>query len=411
MQRHLDMISVPTSDPVHALVPHTLTAPLAGSAAGPLAGLSFMVKDLFAIAGRKVGNGNPTYYAESLPASETAPAILRLLEAGASCTGITICDEFFYSVLGSNAHYGQPVNVRAPRHVTGGSSCGAAAAVAAAMCDFALASDTGGSIRVPASFTGLYGLRPSLGRIATEGATPMAPSFDTIGFLAREAGLFRTIGHVLLEGERVEAGVERLILAQDLFSHIEPSADQALWGVLAKIGPALPPVEHRDVAGEALDDWRNAFRLIQGFEIQSTLLPFIQSHNADLGPGIKERFAMAAEITQAEADAARRLSAEIAGRLNTVARPGTLIVLPTTPTLPPERGIPDGASFAEFRKQTLGYTCLAGHSGLPQISIPAAEAAGCPIGLSFIGWKGGDEALLDLAVTLAHTCPQANSTN
>jgi amidase len=404
------MISVPTDDPVRALVPHTLTAPLPGSAEGPIAGLSFMVKDLFAIAGRKVGNGNPHYYRSATPASATAPAILQLLEAGASCTGITICDEFFYSVLGSNAHYGQPVNARAPKHVTGGSSCGAAAAVASAMCDFALGSDTGGSIRVPASFTGLYGLRPSFGRIATEGATPMAPSFDTIGFLSREAKLARTLGQVLLRGKRVEAEVERLILAQDLFSQDEASADRALWDALAKIGPALPLPEHRDVAGEALDAWRDAFRLIQGFEIQATLLPFIQSHDAELGPGIKERFAMAAAITEAEAEAARRLRAGIVERLNALARPGTLIVLPTTPTLPPERGIQDGASFAEFRTSTLGHTCLAGLSGLPQISIPAAEAAGCPVGLSFIGWNGGDEALLDLAVTIAHTYTQTNST-
>ena len=110
---------------------------------------------------------------------------------------------------------------------------------------------------------------------------------------------------------------------------------------------------------------------------------------------------MAAQITLAEAEAARRLRGEIAGRLHALVRPGTLIVLPTTPTLPPARDIADGASFAAFRNQTLGHTCLAGHAGLPQISIPATEAAGCPIGLSFIGWKGGDEALLDLAVNLA----------
>jgi amidase len=405
------MISVPAEDPVHALVPHTLTEALAGSAEGPLAGLSFMVKDLFAVAGRKVGNGHPTHYAQSAPASKTAPAIIRLLEAGASLTDITICDEFFYSVLGSNAHYGQPVNPRAPKRVTGGSSCGAAAAVAAAMCDFALGSDTGGSVRVPASFTGLYGLRPSFGRIATEGATPMAPSYDAIGFLARDAELFRNVGRVLLEGERVAAKVERLILAQDLFVHEEASAEEALWCLLAKIGPALPVPEHRDIAGDELEDWRNAFRLIQGFEIQSTLLPFIQSNGVSLGPGIKERFAMAAGITFDEAEAARRLRGEIAKRLHAMARPGTLIVLPTTPTLPPERGIPDGAAFAAFRTRILGYTCLAGHAGLPQISIPAAEAAGCPIGLSFIGWKGGDEALLDLAVTIANTFPQASSAN
>jgi len=359
-----------------------------------------MVKDLFAIKGRKVGNGNPNYYEHATPAQETAPVITRLLEAGASCTGINICDEFFYSVLGTNAHYGQPVNTRAPEHATGGSSCGSAAAVAASICDFALGSDTGGSIRVPASFSGLYGLRPSFGRIDTKGTTPMAPSYDTIGFLTREAELFRTIGHLLLEGRGIEAKVERLILAEDFFGHAEASADQALWHVLDRIAPALPKPEHKVIAGEEIGDWRNAFRLIQGFEVQSTLLPFIRSHNVELGPGIKERFEMAAQITYPEADAARTLRTEIGKRLTALVPPGTLIVLPTTPTLPPERNIPDGASFAEFRTETLGYTCLAGHAGLPQISIPATQAAGCPIGLSFIGWQSGDEALLDLAVRI-----------
>jgi amidase len=247
-------------------------------------------------------------------------------------------------------------------------------------------------------------LRPTFGRIDTKGATPMAPSYDTIGYLAREAELFRKIGHVLLDGARTEAKIERLILAEDFFGHAEASADQALWRLLASIGPALPRPEHRTIAGEEIDDWRNAFRLIQGFEIQSTLLPFIRSHNVDLGPGIKERFEAAAQISFAEAEAARALRGKIAKHLAALVPPGTLIVLPTTPTLPPERNIPDGASFSEFRAHTLGYTCLAGHAGLPQISIPATEAAGCPIGLSFIGWKGGDEALLDLAVRVEPLC-------
>jgi amidase len=298
-------MAFPPEDNVHALVPHTLTEPLPGRAEGPLAGLTFMVKDLFAIAGHKVSNGNPDFYEHATPARDTAPAVQRLLDAGATLTGITICDEFFYSVLGTNAHYGQPVNVRAPHRVTGGSSCGAAAAVAASMCDFALGSDTGGSSRVPASFSGLYGLRPSFGRIDTHGATAMAPSFDTVGFLARDAGLARKLGQALLDGNGVAAKIERLILAEDFFDHSEASADQALWRVLASIGPALPAPEHREIAGHAIDEWRDAFRLIQGFEIQSTLLPFIQSHNARLGPGIKERFEAAAQITFAEADAAR----------------------------------------------------------------------------------------------------------
>lgn len=394
------MISVPSHDPIGALVPHTLKQPLAGHSEGPLAGLTFMVKDLFAIKGHKVSNGNPDFYGHATPATETAPVIERLLESGASCTGITVCDEFFYSVLGSNAHYGQPINARAGNHVTGGSSCGSAAAVAASMCDFALGSDTGGSIRVPASFSGLYGLRPTHGRIDMGGATAMAPSYDTIGFLAREAELFRKIGQVLLAGESVAAPVTRLVLAQDIVSYSEASADQALWQVLDKLSGAIPSPEHMDIAGEDIETWRQAFATIQGFEIQSTLLPFVTSHNANLGPGIKERFQAAASITFEETEAARRMRADVTKRLKEIVQPGTLIVLPTTPTLPPERDIPDGASFAEFRTVTLQSTCLAGHAGLPQISIPAAEAAGCPVGLSFIGWAGGDEALLDLAVRL-----------
>ena len=234
------MIAVPSADPVGALVPHTLKEPLIGGSSGPLAGTSFMVKDLFAIKGRKVSNGSPDFYGHATPARETAPVITRLLAAGASCTGITVCDEFFYSVLGSNIHYGQPVNARAPKHVTGGSSCGAAAAVAASMCNFALGTDTAGSIRVPASFCGLYGLRPTYGRIDTTGATPMAPSYDTVGFLARDSELFRKVGHVLLQGAEAETKIERLILAENFFRHAEASMDQALWDAMRKIGGACP---------------------------------------------------------------------------------------------------------------------------------------------------------------------------
>jgi amidase len=381
-------------------MPHTLEEPLLGRDTGPLAGRTFMVKDLFAIAGRKVSNGNPAWYAEAKGAPATARAIQWLLDAGASLTGITVCDEFFYSVLGTNIHYGTPINVRAKRHVTGGSSCGSAAAVAASMCDFALGSDTGGSIRVPASFCGLYGLRPTLGRIDSFGATPMAPSYDTIGFLAREAELFRTIGRVLLTGDKVEADIKRLIVAEDMFARAETSMDEAIWQVFSMIGRGLPHAERKIIAGDDIDDWRNAFRLIQGFEIQSTLLPFALSHRESLAPSIRERFDSAAAITPAEAEAARAQRAEVSKRLRGIAQVGTVIVMPTTSEFPPERDIPDGASTVEFRSRTLASTCLAGHAGLPEISIPAAEAAGCPVGLSFIGWPGGDEALLDLAVRL-----------
>ena len=284
---------------------------------------------------------------------------------------------------------------------TGGSSCGSAAAVAAAMCDFALGSDTGGSVRVPAAFCGLYGLRPTHGRIDIAGATPMAPSYDTVGFLARDARLFREVGRVLLDGSRVDAPLQRLILAQDMVSRGEASIDEKIWRVLDVIGSALPEPEHMEVAGEEFDAWRNAFRFNQGFEIQSTLMPFALAHADGLSPAIRERFEIASRITPDEAKMGREIRAAAKQHLQGLAKPGTMIVMSTTPTLPPERDIPDGASTVEFRATTLGSTCLAGHAGLPQISIPAGKAAGCPVGLSFIGWEGGDEALLDLAVKLA----------
>ena len=395
------MLTVPADDPVGALVPHTLKEAMAGKSSGPLAGRSFMVKDLFAIKGHKVSNGNPDWYAAAAPATATATVIQRLLDAGATLIGITICDEFFYSVLGTNIHYGAPINVRSPRHVTGGSSCGSTASVAAGLCDFALGSDTGGSVRVPAAFCGLYGLRPTHGRIDLTGVTPMAPSYDTVGFLAADAELFRATGRVLLDGSRVEAPLTRLVLAQDMVGRSEASIDETLWRVLDAIGGALPELERMDVAGDDYESWRDAFRFIQGFEIQSTLLPFALSHADGLAPAIRERFEIASRRTPEEARTGRDIRAAAAARLHALAKPGTMIMMPTTPTLPPEKDIPDGASTVEFRTLTLGSTCVAGHAGLPQISIPAGVAAGCPVGLSFIGWGGGDEALLDLAVRLA----------
>ena len=371
------MPEIAVADPVGALVPHTLQQQISGSGSGLLAGRTFMVKDLFAIEGRKVSNGNPDWYEAASPAKETAQAIRRLLAAGATLTGITICDEFFYSVLGVNIQYGTPVNTQALRNVTGG------------------------SVRVPAAFCGLYGLRPTYGRIDVSGAIPMAPSYDTVGFLARDSALFRAIGRVLLDGARVDASLRRLIIAQDIISRSEASIVEEIWHVLDRIGSALPVPKHIDVAGEDFDDWRNAFRFNQGFEIQSTLMPFALSHADGLSPAIRERFEIAARITPEEVKRARDIRVEAKTRLLDLAKPGTMIVMPTTPTLPPERHILDGASTLKFRAMTLGSTCLAGHAGLPQISIPTANAAGCPVGISFIGWQGGDETLLDLAVKVA----------
>ena len=159
-------------------VPHDLREPLPGSDNGPLAGLTVAVKDCYDIAGERTGIGSPDWLAEQPRAAVSAAAVRSVLDAGATVVGKTICDEFMYSITGANAHYGTPLNPRAPDRLPGGSSSGSASAVAGGACDLALGTDTGGSIRVPASASGLYGLRTTHGRVDMAGVQAMAPSFD-----------------------------------------------------------------------------------------------------------------------------------------------------------------------------------------------------------------------------------------
>ena len=171
---------------------------LAGATTGPLAGLTFAAKDIFDVAGHVTGCGNPHWKATHGPATSTAWVVQTLVDAGATMTGKTITDELTRGIFGENMHYGTPRNPRAPGRVPGGSSSGSASAVAGKLVDFALGSDTGGSVRVPASFCGLYGLRPTHGRIPLDGMLLQAPSYDTIGWFARDAETFARVGAVIL---------------------------------------------------------------------------------------------------------------------------------------------------------------------------------------------------------------------
>src|SRR6266480_663273 len=203
-------------DTLGAFCRHTHVA-MEGAAAGPLCGTTFGVKDLYHIAGHRTGFGNPVWFETHPVADRTAVAVQRLLDASARMVGKTHTDELAYSLNGENRHYGTPVNANAPGRVPGGSSSGSAAAVAGGLVDFALGSDTGGSVRVPASFCGLYGVRPTHGRIPLDGILLQAPSYDTIGWFARDAELFARVGAVLLQSNVPAARPCRLVLAEDAF--------------------------------------------------------------------------------------------------------------------------------------------------------------------------------------------------
>jgi amidase len=383
-----------------AFVPHDLPEPLAGAAQGPLAGLTAAVKDMYDIAETRTGGGNPDWLAAHRPALADAAAIRKLLAGGATIIGKTVCDEFFFSVTGANAHYGTPVNPRAPGRLPGGSSSGSAAATAAGACDFALGSDTGGSVRIPAAFCGVYGIRPTHGRVDMTGVMAMAPSFDVPGWFASGPGVFRRVGEVLLEGTGVRAKPRQLIVLDDAFAQAEPEVASLLRAAIDAMASDLPKPSHKAVAPDGFDTWRESFRIIQAREIWSIYGPFVERHQPKLGPGIRERMAFAATVSERDADMARQEQKRARERICALVEPGTVLALPTAPCIAPP--IDTGAEALEsFRVRVMRLTCIAGLSGLPQITLPVASISGCPIGLSFIAWQGGDEALLDLAVQLA----------
>lgn len=384
-------------------VPHDLRTPIPGAAGGPLTGLTAAVKDMYEIEDERTGGGNADWLALAKPARQTCPAVRRLVEAGATIIGKTITDEFFFSVIGINPYYGAPVNVRARGRVAGGSSSGSASATAAGLCDFALGSDTGGSVRIPASFCGLYGIRPTHGRVDLSGAMPMAPSLDAAGWFAGSPGVFRKIGSVLLGGKRVPTRVQNLIILEDAFGAADPGVAQMTRAALAAMSAELPSPRHETIAPDGLEAWRECFRVIQGFEVWREYGDFVTRHNPRLGPGVRERMQFASTVTRHDFERATETRASLRERAYALAQPGTILALPSSPVIAPRLDTRE-PDLDLIRSRIMRITSISSLSGLPQITIPAGTVEGCPAGLSFIGWIGGDEALLDLALTLARYC-------
>jgi amidase len=388
-----------------AFVPHDLRQPVKGAASGPLAGLSVAVKDMFDIVGERVSGGNPDWLAAQPLATKNAGAVQTLLDAGATIIGKTVCDEFFYSVTGANTHYGSPVNPRAPGRLPGGSSGGSASATASGACDLALGSDTGGSVRIPASFCGIYGLRPTIGRVDDCGAMAMASSFDAPGWFAASPGAFCK-GAVLLDRNTVRAPIDRLRVLDDAFEQADADVATLLRAALAAMATTLPKAEATRIAPEGFDGWRDAIRIIQAYEVWENYGAFVEAHKPTFGPGISERIAFAATVSADAVSQSRAVHDAARQYIRNEVPPGTILALPTAPCIAPMADIA-GEEAESFRVRVMRLTCIAGISGLPQVSIPVGTVSGCPVGLSFIGWAGGDEALLDLAWRVSRFCGMA----
>jgi amidase len=376
----------------------------AGHAAGPLRGLRFAVKDVFAIAGESACFGNPTWLATHPPATSTAAVIEELLQAGATLAGTTVTDELAFSLTGENFHYGTPLNTACPDRVPGGSSSGSAAAVAAGLVDFALGTDTGGSVRVPASHCGLYGFRPSHDAVSTAGLLPFAPRFDTVGWFARDPETLAAVGDVILPADRPHQ-VSRARLLDDAVALLDAAgrSDFRADAHDAAFRLGLEIDEATVGGGDAgpLESWLALYLTLQNGDVARTHRAWVAEAHPELGPLIAPRMARALALGDDELEAAEDDLGAVTRRMTCLLDDGTVLVLPSAcgPALPrgerPERIDTDTG-------RSLTLNAIASLGGLPQVTVPVSWVKGCPVGLSFVAARGRDRQLLALARRLTH---------
>jgi amidase len=368
-----------------------------GAAAGPLAGLTFAVKDLIDVADVPTGGGNPDWPRFASTPARHAWVVQTLLDAGASVAGKTITDEVSLGILGENAHDGTPLNPAAPGRVPGGSSSGSASAVAAKACDFALGTDTGGSVRVPSSFCGLYGIRPTHGRIDFTGIAVQAPGSDTCGWFARDAATFARVGELLFGSALPVTLPTTLLVAADAFGFADENVQQALAPSVGRLAALIGERRHVTLAPQGLSVWQRAQRVLQASEAWRTFQPWLDSHNPRLAFSVARGLLQGSMMTDAERNAASLMRIEARARIGMLLPSGTILCLPTTPFPAPQIGLPL-LQLDPLRERISCLTSQGGLTGVPQVNLPGATVDGAPVGLSIIGARGTDLDLLRVAV-------------
>ena len=346
--------------------------------------------------GVPTGAGNHDWPSGRPLPTRHAWAVQTLLDAGANLVGKTITDEVSLGILGENPFDGTPVNVRAPDRVPGGSSSGSAAAVAAGLCDTALGTDTGGSVRVPASFCGLYGIRPTHGRLDLSGMLPQAPSSDTAGWFARDALTFARVSAVMLHEKISESLPDHLVIAYDCFGFADPEVSLALQPMVEKLARLIGSSREDMLAPQGLSAWARAQRTLQPAEAFETFKDWIDERNPRLAFSVARALVVGSMLPESERSWARLMREEVRSRMAWLLPSNTVLCMPTTPVPAPPKG--ERLSILDPLRDRI--TCLCAQGGLaghPQVNLPGSTVNGLPIGLSIIGPRGSDAMLVALA--------------
>jgi amidase len=370
------------------------------AASGPLAGYTFAAKDLFDVAGYPTGGGNPHVLAMSGVKTRTAPTIQRLLDAGAELIGKAHTNEMAFSMSGKNAHYGTPRNGAAHDRIPGGSSSGSASAVSNGLCDFAMGSDTGGSVRTPASYCGLFGLRPSHGRVSLENTQALCESMDTAGYFTRDARLFGLVGECLLgEDSAPLPETPRLVISEALFAMLPEASQEALAPAIAHISACCGPLQTLQGEMPSLTDAYWAFRYIQGREAWLAQGEFIERNGLCLGPDVAARFAWSKAVTDEQYNNAWALRERFTASWKALLE-DRVLVMPTVPDIAPLISARD-EEIEETRRISHHLLAISVLCRTPQLSMPLVKKDGVPLGISLMGPAGSDLSLVKLAVRIA----------
>ncbi|MBM3553687.1 MAG: amidase [Alphaproteobacteria bacterium] len=361
---------------------------------GPLAGATFVVKENIDVAGHVSTNGHPTWAKTHAAAARNAPVVERLIGAGARLVGKTNMDEMAYSLLGANPHYGTPINPAAQDRHPGGSSSGSAVAVAAGLVNFAIGTDTAGSCRAPAAFCGIFGFRASHGAVSMEGIIPLAPSFDTIGWFARDIDAMASVGDALLPADAKNAEVGEAVLLTDAFLGVEMDFASAAAQPIDSL-KAFVPWREATLGEDFFKTALGHFRNMQAFEAWASDGAWIAANSPAFGKGVEERFAYAAKVTADQKDAAAAFRDKERPRIDAMLGARGFIVMPTTPFRSPLL-TESGDTLDVKRYQMMRLFLIASFFGLPQISIPL-PTSDAPVALSFVGRHGADRALIAFA--------------
>lgn len=373
---------------------------------GVLNGKTFVVKDMFDIAGRVTGGGSPAWQSSHSQAKTTASSVQKLLDAGAHLTGIAQMDELALSLDGINPHYGTPENIQLPDRIPGGSSSGSAAAVAANLVDFGVGTDTAGSIRVPASYCGIFGFRPTHGAVPIDGVLPLGPSFDTVGWLTADAALLETVGTVLLAGGSADADkaatkkLDRICILNSHFEMADNTISISLLEMVLRFVSLFATGYHERIDERLGNVWASLFTLIRAAEAWRYYGDWVERSHPDLSATTLERLTVGRNVAPRDEELARLLMRESIDWLEQLIEERGILCLPTTHGLPP-LVTSSSDELLTNRNNNIRLTILSTLSGLPQVTIPVMLPSTLRIGLSFIGPRNSDLQLISLARQIA----------